>query len=119
MTFWLAVIAFLTVLVLLALIGCAIGAFWGPGILGLAFLFPALVLLTAENTQAAVLGLLSLVASIVELGAAYEYWKQRNSAAGPSRSWRVIATLVGLAGSVLLVFTVYAMIVLLAWIASL
>ena len=117
--FWLAIIAFIALLALFALIGCAIGSFWGPGILGLAFLFPALGLLTGGNTQGTVLGLLSLVASIVELGAAYEYWKQRNSAAGPSRSWRVIATLVGLAGSVLLVFTVYAMIVLLAWIASL
>ena len=113
---WLAIIACFA---LLAVIGCAAGTFWGPGILGLAFLFPALVLLTAENTQAAVLGLLSLVASIVELGAAYEYWKRRNTVAGPSRNWRVLATLVGLAGSALLVFTVYAIIVLLAWIASL
>jgi hypothetical protein len=113
---YLAIIAFLA---FLALIGCAIGTFWGPGILGLAFLFPALMLLAAENTQATLLGLLSLGASIVELGAAYEYWKRRHTVAGPSRSWRVLATLVGLAGSALLVFTVYAMIVLLAWIASL
>lgn len=116
MIFWLAVVAFVA---LLALIGCVVGRFWGPGILGLVFLFPALVLLTAENTQAAMLGLLSLVASIVELGAAYEYWRRRKTAAGPSRGWRVLATLVGLGGSALLVFTVYAIIVLLAWIASL
>ena len=112
---WLALIAFLALIVL---IGCAIGSFWGPAILGLAFLLPALVLLLGHSAQGVLLGFLYLVASIVELSAANEYWARRNTVAGPSRGWRTLATLVGLAGSAFLVFMVYGLLVFFAWLRS-
>ena len=112
---WLAIFAFFA---LLAVIGCAIGAFWGPSILGLAFLLPALVLLLGSSAQGAWLGLLFLVGSIIELSAAHEYWTRRKSAAGPSRGWRAFATLVGVAGSALLLFFAYALLVFMAWLKS-
>lgn len=113
---WLAIIAFLA---LLAVIGCATGAYWAPTILGLAFLLPAVVLLVGHTPPLGVLlGLLYLLASIVELSAAHEYWTRRNMEAGPSRSWRVIATLVGLAGSAFLVIMVYGLLVFFAWLSS-
>ncbi len=112
---WLAIIAFVA---LIALIGCATGAFWGPGILGLAFLLPALVLLLSHSAQGFLLGLLCLVASIVELSAANVYWTRRNTVAGPSRGWRALATLVGLAGSAFLVLIAYALLVFFAWLRS-
>ena len=113
---WLAILAFLA---LLAVIGCATGAYWGPTILGLAFLLPALVLLPGHQSPLGVLlGLLCLAASIVELSAAHEYWTRRNTAAGPSRGWRVLATLVGLVGSAFLVFMVYGLLVFFAWLSS-
>lgn len=112
---WLAIIALLA---LLAVIGCAAGAYWAPTILGLAFLLPALVLLPGHTPLSVLLGLLYLVASIVELSAAHEYWTRRNTEAGPSRSWRVIATLVGIAGSAFLVIMVYGLLVFFAWLSS-
>ena len=112
---WLALIAFLALIVL---IGCATGSFWGPAILGLAFLLPALVLLLGRSEQGVLLGLLYLVASLVELSAAYEYWTRRNTGAGPSRGWRALATLVGLAGSAFFVFMVYVVFVFFAWLRS-
>ncbi len=112
---WLALIAFLALMVL---IGCATGSFWGPSILGLAFLLPGLVLVLGRSTQGVLLGLLYVVASIVELSAANEYWKRRNTVAGPSLGWRALATLVGLAGSALLVFMVYVVFAFVAWLRS-
>jgi hypothetical protein len=112
---WLAIIA---ILALIPLIWCAVGTFWGPGIFGLVFLLPALVLLLGHSTQGVALGLVCLVASIVELSAAHEYWTLRNSVAGPSRGWRALATLVGLAGSVFLLLMAYALFVFLAWLRS-
>jgi uncharacterized membrane protein len=112
------VIGLLAIIALVALIpltGCATGAYWGPGILGVAFLLPALMLFMGRSTGGAVLGLLCLVAAIVELSAANEYWSRRNTAAGPSRAWRALAIVVGLAGSALLVLIVYALLVFLAW----
>ena len=108
-------LAIIALLALIPLTGCATGAFWGPGIFAVTFVLPALVLLMGRSTGGAVFGLLCLVAAIVELSASNEYWKRRNTVAGPSRGWRALAILVGLAGSALLVFMVYALLVFLAW----
>lgn len=112
---WLAIIA---ILALIPLVWCAIGTFWGPGILGLVFMFPALVLMLGHTAQGVAVGLLCLVASIVELSAAYEYWTLRNTVAGPSRGWRVLATLVGFAGCAFLLLMAYALFVFFAWLRS-
>jgi len=112
---WLAIIA---IFALVALVGCAVGEFWGPTILGLGFLLPALGLLLIRSSQGAALGLLCLLASAVELRAANEYWTRRNTVGGPSRGWRALATLVGLAGSAFIVVMVYALLVFVAWLAS-
>jgi hypothetical protein len=97
-------LAIIAVVALLAIAGCALGKVWGPFLVGLGFAgWGALVLLSGLRSPWPEAGLLYLCGSVVEFAAAGEFLKWSGTEGGSPLGWRVMATLLAVAGSLLAV----------------
>jgi hypothetical protein len=98
-------LAMIALVALLALVACALGQFWGPVLVGLGFAgWGAWLLLSGcYRSPWSEAGLLFLCGSVVEFAAAGEFWRWRGTEGGSPLGWRVMATLLAVAGSILAV----------------
>ncbi len=96
-------LALIALVALVALVACALGKSWGPFLVGLGFAgWGARLLLSGSyRSPWSEAGLLYLCGSVVEFAAAWEFWGWRGTEGGSLLGWRVMATLLGVAGSIL------------------
>lgn len=117
---WLLVVIVLVVLLALVAIGASAGGkAWGPLLLGLGFAgWGALLLLGGNRSPWPEVGLLYLCGSLAEFAAAGEFWRRSGARKGPSPGWRVWAALLGVAGSLGFVLSIFfAVISFVAWVS--
>lgn len=87
---------------LVAVVASALGEVWGPLLIGLGFAgWGSLVLVSGYISPWPEIGVGYLGGSLAEFAAAREFWRCRGSRSGPSVAWRVMAALVGIAGTLL------------------
>jgi hypothetical protein len=96
-------LAIIALVALLAIVACALGKSWGPLLVGLGFAgWGAWLLLSGSyRSPWPEAGLLFLCGSVVEFAAAGEFWRRNGTEGGSPLGWRVMATLLAVAGSIL------------------
>jgi hypothetical protein len=105
------IIGVVALLVVVAIIGTALGQVWGPLLLAVGAAGWGVLLLLSGLGTFVMIGVGYLLVGVLEFAAAREFW---TSEEGPSRSWRVGAALTGVAGglgTVLLLLVIAGMIV--------
>jgi hypothetical protein len=113
----LVVLAGLGLAVVVVMVATWKGFYIGPALLGLAFAGLAWFFLSAGF---ALLGGIYAAGGAAEAGATIAYLRTEDRDAGPSASWRLGATVIGLTGVIgFSAIFIYALLQFLAWIGSL